>query len=489
MLRSDQNTIVMIMAGGKGSRLAPLTVHRSKPSCPFGGRYRIIDFVLSNFVNSGFRRIYVLTQYMASSMIKHLNRNWQLSSFGEFIEVVPAQMRLGEFWYRGTADAVHQNINLLRDSDAEQVAVFGGDHVYKFAVDQMADAHREREAHLSVACVPVPTDEARSFGVLEVAADGRIVGFKEKVADPPQIPGRPGWSLASMGNYLFRMPVLLDALRADAADPRSSHDFGKDIIPRLVAEGARVFAYDFGRNRVPGDPAAAEPYWRDVGTIDAYFDANMDLRSRLPALNTYNRSWKLHTAQRDYPPARFVRSSPDGAPCVVLDSLVTEGSIVASAHLDEVMLGYDCFVHAGSVVENSVFLSGCDVGAGAKVRGVLADKNCRIAPGAVIGHDLARDAERFPFRSERGIVVLPKGTHVPVDGPIQFAHDIAELMIADPDTSAAMATFAGRYTRSAHTRHSYQSAGPRYEQFADAPGFDRHGALRDPDEGDAGPAA
>jgi glucose-1-phosphate adenylyltransferase len=463
---TDQNTLVMVMAGGKGSRLAPLTVHRSKPAVPFGGRYRIIDFVLSNFVNSGYRRIYVLTQFMASSLIKHLNRNWALNAFGEFIEVVPAQMRMGSFWYRGTADAVYQNMNLLRDSQADQVAIFGGDHIYKFAIDQMEDEHRARQAHLTVACLPVPSKEATAFGVVDVDPSGRIIGFLEKPKDPPSIPGRPGWSLASMGNYIFRMPVLLQTLLEDGVDDRSSHDFGKDIIPKLIRDGARVFAYDFGKNRVPGDPEGSEMYWRDVGTIDAYFEANMDLRSRLPALNAYNRSWRLHTAQRDFPPARYVRSSPDGAPCELIDSLVCEGSIVSSAQLCEVMVGYDCFLHAGSTVENSVLLSGCDVGAGAKVRSVLADKNCRIEPGAVIGHDDALDADRFPFRSEAGIIVLPKGTHVPAQGPIQLAHDIAEQLENDPDTARTMASYKGRYTTSEHGRHSYQSAGPRYEKFS-----------------------
>jgi glucose-1-phosphate adenylyltransferase len=284
-----------------------------------------------------------------------------------------------------------------------------------------------------------------------------------------------------MGNYLFQAPVLLAELVADAADPSSHHDFGKDVIPRMVGAGARVYAYDFGKNRVPGDPEGASMYWRDVGTLDSYFQANMDLRSRLPALNAYNRSWRLHTAQRDYPPARFVRSAPDGRPCEVIDSLVCEGSIIASARLDEVLLGYDSFVHAGVVLENAILLSGCDIGAGARVRDVIADKNCRIEPGAVIGHDRAADAERFPFRSEAGVIVLPKGTHgthVPATGPIQLAHDIAELLAKDPDTSATMARFAGRYTVSEQGRHSYVSSGPRYERYSGvSPIFTRDGSL------------
>ncbi|HMG52717.1 MAG TPA: sugar phosphate nucleotidyltransferase, partial [Kofleriaceae bacterium] len=303
-----KNTLVMIMAGGKGSRLGPLTVHRSKPGVPFAGRYRIIDFVLSNFVNSGYRKIYVLTQYMSSSLIKHLSRNWRLSGFGEYIEVVPAQMRLGEFWYRGTADAVYQNLNLVRDARAEHVCVFGGDHVYKFAVDQMEAFHRDNDADLTVAAFPVPTGEASAFGIIDIDEAGRIRNFIEKPKQPPEMPGRPGWSLVSMGNYIFRRDVLERVLVDDGGMPSSRHDFGRDIIPRLVSQGARVFVYDFAQNHIPGEPDDAGPYWRDVGTIDSYFTSNMELRARVPALDLYNRQWRIRSAQRDYPPARFVRA-------------------------------------------------------------------------------------------------------------------------------------------------------------------------------------
>ena len=302
----------MIMAGGKGSRLGPLTCHRSKPAVPFGGRYRIIDFVLSNFVNSGYRRIYVLTQYMATSLIKYLNRNWRLSGLDEFIEIVPAQMRVGDSWYRGTADAVFQNLNLLRDDRTEHVAVFGGDHIYKFAIDQMEASHRERNADLTVATFPVPRHEAHQFGICHVDADGRITGFVEKPHDPPEIPGRPGWCLVSMGNYIFRHETLMNVLSRDADDPDTSHDFGRNIIPRLVEQGSQVYAYDFAANEVPGEPSSLAPYWRDVGTIDSYFQTNMDVRERLPPINMYNRGWRMRTAQRDYPPARFVREGEHG---------------------------------------------------------------------------------------------------------------------------------------------------------------------------------
>jgi glucose-1-phosphate adenylyltransferase len=458
-----KDTLVMIMAGGKGSRLGPLTIHRSKPAVPFAGRYRIIDFVLSNFINSGYRRIYVLTQYMSSSLIKHLSRNWRLSGFGEYIEVVPAQMRLGEFWYRGTADAVYQNLNLVRDARAGHVAVFGGDHVYKFDVEQMDVAHRDLDADLTVAAFPVPTAEASAFGVIDVDANGRIVGFVEKPKNPPEMPGRPGWSLVSMGNYLFKRDVLERVLVDDGVKPTSRHDFGRDIIPSLVAQGARVFVYDFGKNQIPGEPEGP-PYWRDVGTIDSYFTSNMELRARVPALDLYNRSWRIRSAQRDYPPARFVRANESAGPAEVVDSLICEGSIIASASVHETVLGYDCFVHAGAEIRDSVILSGCDIGHGAKLRRVLLDKNCKIEPGCVIGEDPAADRERFPFVTESGIVVVPKGTLVPAKGPIVLANDVAELIGNEPELLAQLRP--GTFVVSSAHRHSYESAGPRFKKYA-----------------------
>ena len=459
-----KDTLAMIMAGGKGSRLGPLTVHRSKPGVPFAGRYRIIDFVLSNFVNSGYRRIYVLTQYMSSSLIKHLSRNWRLSGFGEYIEVVPAQMRLGEFWYRGTADAVYQNLNLVRDARAEHIAIFGGDHIYKFDIDQMEEQHRDLQADLTVAAFPVPRDEAHQFGCIHVDERGRIIGFIEKPANPPEMPGRPGWSLVSMGNYFFRREVLERALVDDGGKQGSRHDFGRDIIPRLIAEGARVYAYDFAKNHIPGEPEGAAPYWRDVGTIDSYFIANMELRARVPALDLYNRNWRIRSAQRDYPPARFVRAGEGMPSADVDDSLVCEGSIIASASVRDTMMSYDCFVHRGARIEDSVILSGCDIGAGSRLRRVLLDKNCKIEPGCVIGEDLAFDRERFPFVTDTGIVVVPKGTIVPARGPSQLANDVAELIGNEPELFQQLRP--GTFVVSTTSRHSYESAGPRFRKYA-----------------------
>ncbi len=453
------------MAGGRGSRLIPLTCHRSKPAVPFGGRYRIIDFVLSNFVNSGYRHIYVLTQYMASSLIKHLNRNWHIAGFDEYLEVVPAQMRMGQFWYRGTADSVYQNINLLRDSRAEHIAVFGGDHIYKFNISAMENQHLESGADLTVAAIPVPVQEAHAFGIIDVDSSGRITGFLEKPENPPEIPGKPGFSLASMGNYFFRAKVLEDAVIEDAHDETSKHDFGRNVIPRLVEGGASVYAYDFGDNEIPGEPVEALPYWRDVGTVESYFQANMELRSRLPKLNLYNRQWPIHSAPRSYPPARFVRQL-ESAAATLDDSLICEGSIVDGATLRDVVLGYDCFVHAGSEVADSVILSGCDIGAGSVLNRVLLDKNCKVEPGAEIGVDPAADRKRFPFVTESGLVVLPKGTVVPAKGPVQHANDMDFLLRNDPDASRILESFEGDVATTEHGRHSFISAGPRYRRFA-----------------------
>ena len=460
-----KNTLCMIMAGGKGSRLIPLTCHRAKPSVPFGGRYRIIDFVMSNFVNSGYRNIYVLTQYMSSSLITHLSRHWHLSGFGQNIEVVPAQMRMGEHWYRGTADSIYQNLNLLRDFKAQNVAIFGGDHIYKFAIDQMEEDHNKNHADLTIAAFPVPIEEAHQFGVIQINEHNRVIGFQEKVPNPSPIPGNPNMCLVSMGNYFFNRQVLEEALIQDAGSPNSSNDFGHDIIPKLVQEGANVRVYNFSDNRIPGDPPDAKPYWRDVGTIESYYRANMELRSPLPSLNMYNRNWKIRTAQRDYPPARFVKHGGKFSNVDIVDSLVCEGSIISCDILQKSLIGYDCFIHAGAVVHDSILFSGCDVGAKARLHGVIMDKNCSIAPGAVLGEDRELDEQRFPFITPSGIIVLPKGTHVPADGPIEFTHDMGFLLENDPAAKPILQHFQN-YTISARTaRHSYESAGPRYRQF------------------------
>ncbi len=463
--RDAGSTLVMIMAGGRGRRLNPLTSHRAKPAVPFGGRYRIIDFVLSNVVNSGYQRIYVITQYMASSLIRHINQNWPTSTFGQSVEVVPAQMRHGLRWYEGTADSILQNLNLILDAHAENVAILGGDHIYTFAVEQMERAHRDRDADLTVATFPVPVAEAARFGVVVVDRHSRIVGFQEKPKkDPATIPGRPDHCLVSMGNYFFRSHVLQDVLRADAGDPDSSHDFGKDVIPRMVRAGAHVYAYDFATNRIRGQTSAHPSYWRDVGTIDSYFDANMELRSALPELNLYNRRWPIRSAARNYPPARFVRHGGEKA-SEAADSLICEGCILDSARLDNVVASYDCYFHAGSEVVDSVILSGCDIGAGARLRGVLCDKNCSIEPRTIIGEDSERDRARFPFITERGIIVLPKGTHVPREGAIELSNDIYEMLKQDRASARCLEEVELRPLPAGHNRHSYDSVGPRFQRY------------------------
>ncbi len=453
-----KRSLVMIMAGGKGSRLGPLTCHRAKPATPFGGRYRIIDFVLSNFVNSGYRQICVLTQYMAGSLIRHLSRTWHLAGYDEFIEITPAQMRDGDHWYRGTADSIYQNINLIRDFQPENVAIFGGDHIYKCAVDQMEDYHLDLDAELTIAAYPVPREEATEFGVIQVDEKGRIIGFQEKPANPTPIPGQPDTCLVSMGNYIFKTERLVTALRENVDREDTGHDFGKDIIPMLLREGAGIYAYDFRENKVPGDPEGVRPYWRDVGNTDSYFKASMELRGPVPSLNLYNRDWRIRTAQRNHPPARFVHS--DSHTTHLDDCMVCEGSVVEGGRLSESLIGYDCFIRAGADVEGSMFMSGCQIGEGAKVRGVLADKNVVIEPGARVGHDAELDRNRFPFITPAGIIVLPKGTRVPVDGPIEFAQDIGGLLVTDAATQDAVARTQGHPIIGDHHRHSYRSAGP-----------------------------
>ncbi|TNE91635.1 MAG: glucose-1-phosphate adenylyltransferase [Deltaproteobacteria bacterium] len=456
-------TPIFILAGGKGSRLAPLTCHRAKPAVPFAGRYRIIDFVLSNVVNSGYGQVYVLTQFMATSLIKHLSRNWHLQGIQQFIEVVPAQMRRGSHWYLGTADAMWQNGNLLHQARAQHVGIFSGDHVYKFAIDQMQEVHEDSGAALTIAAMPVPLEEATAFGVIQVDSTGRITGFQEKPKNPTPMPGDPDRALVSMGNYFFQRTRLLEYLEDDADREDSHHDFGKNIIPKMLEDGLHLQVYDFGTNRIPGERESTVPYWRDVGTLEAYYLANMEVRSSLPALNLYNRNWRIRTAQRDYPPSRLVRHSHSHAVSSAIDSLISEGSIISSSTLDRVLVGYDCFVHAGCYLQESLMLSGCDIGEGARIRGVLMDKNCRIEAGAEIGIHEATDRERFPFRTESGLVVLPKGTEVPRSGPIRFAHDMALIMKNDPDTKQVLEEWEGRYLVADRSRHSHDSSGPRYK--------------------------
>ncbi len=396
----------IVLAGGKGTRLYPLTKERAKPAVPFGGKYRIVDFVLSNFINSGIYSIYVLTQFKSQSLLQHLSEGWQFGSMlkNQFIIPVPAQMRTPEeTWYQGTADAIYQNVNLIEQADPHVVAIFGADHIYRMNVTNMIDYHEQKRAHVTVAAIPVHKSLASEFGVIEVAHDGRIIGFHEKNPNAPSIPGNPDRVYASMGNYIFSTRSLLRELYDDAANPSSQHDFGRDILPSLVGRD-EIFAYDFQTNIIPGEPAGAPGYWRDVGTIDSYYEANIDLRSVSPALNLYNREWPLRTASYPDAPAKFTFDDQDRRGQAI-DSIVSGACILSGGTVRNSVLFRGVKVHSGALVEDSVILDCCDIGRHAKVRRAILDKNVRIPADAEIGYDLDHD-RRYHHVTESGIVVV-----------------------------------------------------------------------------------
>ncbi len=405
----------IVLAGGKGTRLYPLTKERAKPAVPFGGKYRIIDFVLSNFINSGIYSVYVLTQFKSQSLLQHLNEAWQFGPLlkTQFVISVPAQMRsVGETWYQGTADAIYQNINLVEQADPHVVAIFGGDHIYRMNITSMIEYHQLRSAEVTVAAIPVEKRYARDFGVIEIAPDGRIVAFHEKRADAPCIPGDPNRVYASMGNYVFSTRTLLRELHRDAGNERSSHDFGRDILPHLVGR-AELYAYDFQTNVIPGEPANYEPYWRDVGTIDAFYEANMDLRSVAPALNLYNREWPLRTSSYPDPPAKFTFDE-ENRRGQAIDSIVSGGCILSGGVVRNTVLFRSVRVHAGALVEDSVILDNCDIGRRSRIRRAVLDKNVTIPEGAMIGYDLEQDRKLYHV-TESGIVVVEgERSNVPI---------------------------------------------------------------------------
>ena len=405
----------IVLAGGKGTRLYPLTKERAKPAVPFGGKYRIVDFVLSNFINSGIYSIYVLTQFRSQSLLQHLSEGWQLGGIlkNQFIIPVPAQMRSpGEQWYQGTADAIYQNINLIEQAQPEVVAIFGADHIYRMNIAHMIEVHLSNHAICSVAAIPVHRRHASEFGVIETTHDLRIVAFHEKNPDAPSIPGIPDQVFASMGNYVFSTQPLLKALHEDAANLESQHDFGRDILPRLVAEEHAIYAYDYQTNRIPGEPPGAQPYWRDVGTIEAYWEANMDLRSVHPSLNLYNLHWPLRTSSYPDPPAKFTFDD-DHRRGEAVDSIVSGGCILSGGRVRNSVLGRRVKVHAGAWVEESVILDSCDIGRRARIRRAILDKNVRVPPDATIGYDPEQD-RRLYHVTDSGIVVV-EGNRTPVD--------------------------------------------------------------------------
>jgi glucose-1-phosphate adenylyltransferase len=411
----------IVLAGGKGTRLYPLTRERAKPAVPFGGKYRIIDFVLSNFVNSGIHSIYVLTQFRSQSLLQHLSEGWQFGGLlkSHFITNVPAQMRSEtESWYQGTADAIFQNINLVEQSDPHLVAIFGGDHIYRMNVASMIDFHMAKQAEVSVAAIPAPRHHAVEFGVIEAGADGRVMGFHEKNPDAPTMPGDSTRVYASMGNYIFSTRTLLDLINEDAKDPKSHHDFGKDILPKLAGK-APIYAYNFETNRIPGESGDSIPYWRDVGTIDAYYEANMDLNHVKPDLNLYNREWPVRSTSYPDPPAKFVFDE-NGRRGEALDSIVSGGCILSGGLARKSVLGRAVRVHTGASVEGCVIMDNCDIGRHARVRHAILDKNVRIPANTEVGYDLEADKARGWHVTDSGIVVIGR-EHSPVPMAAMFA--------------------------------------------------------------------
>ena len=413
----ELRVLAFVLAGGKGTRLYPLTKERAKPAVPFGGRYRIVDFVLSNLVNSGIYSVYVLIQFKSQSLLQHLRDGWEFAPImkSQYIIPVPAQMRsAGETWYSGTADAIFQNVNLIEQSDPHVVAIFGADHVYRMNVREMIEFHERKRAQATIAAIPMPRELASEFGVLETAPDGRILRFHEKNPDAPSMPGNPAMVYASMGNYIFSTGPLLKYIYEDARIEDSSHDFGRDILPKWVQSG-EVYAYDFGTNRIPGDPVDSQVYWRDVGTIDAYYDATMDMRAVAPVLNLYNRQWPLRTAGYDDPPAKFTFDD-EGRRGSAIDSIVSSGSILSGGLVRNSVLGRGVRVHTGALVEDSIVFDNCNIGRRSKVRRAILDKNVILPEETVIGYDLDSDLKRYHVTDSGITVVEGRRSRVPVGG-------------------------------------------------------------------------
>jgi glucose-1-phosphate adenylyltransferase len=398
-------SFALILAGGRGSRLMQLTDWRSKPAVPFGGKFRIIDFTLSNCVNSGIRRIGVATQYKAQSLIQHLQRGWSFldGRFHEFIDLLPAQQQISEEWYQGTADAVFQNLDLLRRNSPKYVLVLSGDHIYKMDYGRMLAEHAQNQADMSIACIDVPRMDASAFGVMDVDETNRVRSFIEKPKDPPPMPGRPDRALASMGIYIFNAEFLYEQLVRDSQQPGSSHDFGKDVIPHCVSR-YRLYAHNFAQSCV-GTQLDRDPYWRDVGTIDAYWEANMELTKISPELNMYDQDWPIWTHQEQLPPAKFVFDDDNGRRGVAIDSLVAGGDIISGGSVYRSLLFSNVRVHSYASVEDSVILPNVDVARNACLRRVVIDKHCRIPEGMMIGFDPEQDRKRF-YVSDNGITLV-----------------------------------------------------------------------------------
>ncbi|PMC61965.1 glucose-1-phosphate adenylyltransferase [Corynebacterium xerosis] len=402
-MRSQPHVLSIVLAGGEGKRLFPLTADRAKPAVPFGGSYRLIDFVLSNLVNAGYVKICVLTQYKSHSLDRHISQAWQLSGItGQYVTPVPAQQRLGKRWFTGSADAILQSLNLVYDEAPEHVIVFGADHVYRMDPEQMVQAHIESGAGVTVAGIRVPRKEAHAFGCIDADDNNRITSFLEKPDDPPGTPDDPDATFASMGNYVFTTDALVEAIKRDSENEDSDHDMGGDIIPMLVGEG-EAYVYDFKDNYVAGETERDKGYWRDVGTIDAFYEANMDLISVHPVFNLYNKKWPIHTfADENLPPAKFVQGG------IAQASMVGAGTIVSGGTVRNSVLSTNVVVEDGATVEGSVLFPGVRVGRGAVVRHAILDKNVVVGDGEIIGVDHERDSQRFKI-SPGGVVTVGKG--------------------------------------------------------------------------------
>lgn len=400
--RLTRSTMAMIMAGGRGSRLGALTEIRAKPATPFGGKFRIIDFPLSNCVNSGIRQVFILTQYKAHSLIQHVQRGWGYlrGEFGEFIQIVPAQQQVDESWYKGTADSIYQNLDLIREHGPEHVLILAGDHIYKMDYGPMIAFHMENNADITVGVIQVPLHEATGFGVMTLDEEHRVIRFDEKPVNPQPVPGNPDAAMASMGIYVFNREFLLKALEADAADPESDHDFGKNIIPDCIKD-CQVFAYPFHDVKT-----RAQSYWRDVGTIDAFYRANLELIHVRPELNLYDAQWPIWTYQEQLPPAKFILDDP-GRTGRATNSMVSGGCIVSGASVRQSLLFSSVHVHEGTELLRAVVLPEAHIGRKCRISRAIIDKRCRIPDHTVIGEDHAEDAKRFTVTEEGIVLVCP----------------------------------------------------------------------------------
>lgn len=407
MSSANKKVLAMVMAGGKGTRLYPLTKDRAKPAVPFAGKYRIIDYVLSNLINSGIYSTYVLTQFKAQSLMEHLRDGWRFGTLlkNQFITIVPAQMRTGEEWYKGTADAIYQNINLIKNFDPDIVAIFGADHIYRIDIRQMIDFHVTNDADATVSALPVPLSEASEFGVIQVEKDLRVKGFQEKPINPTPMPEDRSHSLISMGNYLFNTDFLIDILEKDAKK-NTDHDFGKTILPGIY-EKSRLFAYDFMTNEIPGVSEIERGYWKDVGTIQAYWEANMDLKRIDATFNLYNDKWPIRTSSYGAPPAKFCYDKK-GSRGSVTNAVVSEGCIIRGAKVQDSVLGRNVHVHSDSSIINSIIMNGVEIGKGCKINMAIIDKGVKIPPGTEIGYDFNEDKKKYFMDEESSIIIIPK---------------------------------------------------------------------------------